>query len=75
VVVPSIRGIAVCRHGSAWSAASPRLLCRVDGGMLIPTGRWWSAARLRKEVFALPPNKKLQLTIALPRCARAGACS
>jgi hypothetical protein len=51
------------------------LLCLVDARMLVLTGTGWFAARLRKGFIALPPNKKLQLTIALPRFARAGACS
>jgi hypothetical protein len=36
---------------------------------------WWCAAWLRTEVVALLPNKNVPLTIALPRFARAGACS
>jgi hypothetical protein len=48
---------------------------QVDEVIWSPAGRWWLAAWLRNEVVALPQNKKLQQTIALPRCARVGACS
>jgi hypothetical protein len=74
-VIPDVAVLASRRGWSVWTPDELELPRGVDEVIWSPAGRWWLAAWLRKEVVALPQNKKLQLTSALPRCARAGACT